>query len=526
MRISGDFPAKATSFAIGLLSLGTETLWARTVSFLGRSTPLAISTILGTYLLGIAFGAVLGARFCRTQDKEKLIDSLTMSLLAGSAAILVSPLILVGVEIGTAGHGFYSILWQAITALCLAFLAAFIFSICFPICHHLGTKVESGKIGKGMSRVYAANIAGSVVGPLVVNFVILQFATTELAFAILGITGIGVATLLPSYAAPRRRHRMASAACFVFGVANLIALVRSDNWLIRSLASTSPKHDILRVVETRQGIIVSYKDETLGDEIWGGNVYDGRANLDPRLNSNGLNRILVTVALRPNPRKILEIGLSVGSWNYLISGFPGVEQIDVVEINPGYLQLMDDYPKQKGVMNDPRISLHIGDGRKFLRNIPEGTYDLVVMNTTWHWRAYGSLLLSKEFLTLVRSRMAPGGLLAFNATFSSDALYTAASVFPHAYLYDNFAICADFDWRGALEKPESVQALMKVRPEETSLFANDDSAIAEAFLSRAHTSTVDELAARAGRPLEIITDRNLLTEFKYGRAIKARDRGE
>ncbi|MDQ6702747.1 MAG: hypothetical protein M3Z96_06405 [Pseudomonadota bacterium] len=521
MRISEDFPAKTTSFAIGLLSLGTETLWVRTFSFLGRSTPLAVSTILGTYLLGIAFGAVLGARLCRTQDKEKLIESLTMSLLAGSAVILVSPLILVAVGKGPADHGFYSTLWQAITALCLAFLPAFIFSICFPICHHLGTKVESGKIGKGMSRVYAANISGSVVGPLLVNFVILQFATTELAFAILGILGVGVAILLLSYAEPRRGLKMASAACFVFGVANLIALVRSDNWLIRSLADTSDKLDFLRVVETRQGIIVSYKDETLGDEIYGGNVYDGRTNLNPRLNSNGINRTLVTAALRPNPKKVLEIGLSVGSWNYLISGFPGVEQIDIVEINPGYLQLMDDYPKQKGVMNDPRIRLHIGDGRKFLRTIPEGTYDLAVMNTTMSWRAYASLLLSKEFLTLVRSRMAPGGLLAFNTTASSDALYTAASVFPHAYLYDTFAICADFDWRVALEKPESVRELLKVSPEKTPLFTNDDNAIAEAFLSRVHTATVGELAARTGRPLEIITDRNLLTEYKYGHPIRA-----
>lgn len=517
MRISADFPAKTTSFAIGMLSLGAETLWVRTFSFLGRSTPIAVSTILGTYLLGIAFGAVSGARLCRTLDKEKLIESLTMSLLAGSAVILVSPLILVGVETGTAKHGFYSISWQAITAVCLAYLPARMFSICFPICHHLGTKVEFGKIGKGMSRVYAANIAGSVVGPLLVNFVILQFATTELAFAILGILGVSAATLLLSYAEPRRGFKMAAAACFVFGVANLIVLVFSDNWLIRSLASTAPdKLDILRVVETRQGIIVSYKDATLGDVIFGGNVYDGRTNLDPRLNSNGINRALVTAALRPNPKKVLEIGLSIGSWNYLISGFPGVEQIDIVELNPGYLQLMDDYPKQKGVMIDPRIRLHIGDGRKFLRTIPEGTYDLVVINTTFHWRAYTSLLLSKEFLTLVRSRMASGGLLAYNTTWSGDALYTAASVFPHAYLYDNFAICADFDWRVALEKPESVRELMKVSPEKMPLFTNDDRAMAEAFLSLAHTATVEEAAARIGRPLEIITDRNLLTEYKYG----------
>jgi spermidine synthase len=419
-----------------------------------------------------------------------------------------------------ADHSSYSIKVQAIAALCLAFLPAFIFSICFPICHHLGTKVESGKVGKGMSRVYASNIAGSVIGPLVVNFAILQFATTQLAFAVLGILGVGAGTVLLSFPEPRRRLRMASMSCFVLGVASLVASVGSHNWLIESLATNlKVKLDFLRAVETRQGIVVSYKDEKLGDLIYGGNVYDGRTNLDPRINSNGINRVLVLAALRPNPKRVLEIGLAIGIWNYLITGFPGVEQIDIVEINPGYLTLMNDYPKQHEAMNDPRIRLHIGDGRKFLRNVPEGTYDLVVINTTYHWRAYSALLLSKEFLTLVRSRMASGGLLTFNTTGSSDALYTAASVFPHAYLYDNFAVCADFDWRVALEKPESVQELLKVSPEKTPLFTNNDIALAEDFLSRARVADVDELAAKSSRPLEIITDRNLITEYKYGRSL-------
>jgi hypothetical protein len=51
-----------------------------------------------------------------------------------------------------------------------------------------------------------------------------------------------------------------------------------------------------------KGIVVSYRDEKLGDIITGGNVYDGRANVDARLNSNGINRILVLAALRPIAR--------------------------------------------------------------------------------------------------------------------------------------------------------------------------------------------------------------------------------
>ena len=187
-------------------------------------------------------------------------------------------------------------------------------------------------------------------------------------------------------------------------------------------------------------------------------------------NSNGINRIIVLAALRPNPKRVLMIGLSIGTWNYLITGFPGIEKIDVVEINPGYIDLIQDYPEQRRALADRRIKLSIADGRKFLRSVPEGTYDLVVMNTTLHWRSYISLLLSREFLTLVQTRMAPAALLAYNSTQSPDALNTAVAVFPHAYLYDNFVICSDSDWRTKLDEQSSVDELLKIRSEGKPLF--------------------------------------------------------
>src|SRR5439155_2289267 len=139
-----------------------------------------------------------------------------------------------------------------------------IFSICFPICHQLGTKVEAGKIGKRMSRVYAANIIGSVAGPLLVNFAILQFATTQLAFAILGMLGVAAGTVLVSFAEARRSLRMVCAACCVIGIASLLASFRSGNWLINSLADPG---NISLAVETSQSSIIAYKEEGWGDPI-------------------------------------------------------------------------------------------------------------------------------------------------------------------------------------------------------------------------------------------------------------------
>ena len=171
-------PAKSLSFTIGLLSLGTETLWIRLFSYHNHSIAKALPFILGVYLLGIAFGAALGSRICKSE--RYLAEILAVSLLCGAAAISLGP----ATVAASLTFGFYP---TRSLAAGLAFVAAFAFSVCFPICHHLGTIVSAGKTGKSMSRVYAANIAGSVIGPLFVNFVLLQFGTTQLAFALLGL---------------------------------------------------------------------------------------------------------------------------------------------------------------------------------------------------------------------------------------------------------------------------------------------------------------------------------------------------
>ena len=64
--------------------------------------------------------------------------------------------------------------------------------------------------------------------------------------------------------------------------------------------------------------------------------------------------------------------------------------------------------------------------------------------------------------------------------------------------------------------------MLKIRPEGKPLFSDSDGPLMRDFLSRDHTATVEEIAAKTGRPLEIITDRNLITEYKYGPSLFGR----
>jgi spermidine synthase len=99
-------------------------------------------------------------------------------------------------------------------------------------------------------------------------------------------------------------------------------------------------------------------------------------------------------------------------------------------------------------------------------------YDLVVMNTTYYWRAYASLLLSKDFLEIVRSHMTADAVLTYNTTGLPDVLNTASAVFPHAHLYDSFAVCGFSDWRQRLRDPESATRISRIRPLNSALIEN------------------------------------------------------
>ena len=495
-----SFPAHLISFLVGFLSLGAETLWVRTYSFANQSTPQALAMVLCLYLLGIARGASMGGEKCKTSPNQ-LVDIAAASILAASAVLVLTPLII-------------SLLPpHNLVLLPLIILPALLFSISFPICHHLGTQAGTGRTGRSLSRVYAANIAGSVCGPLAVNFGLLEVATTQTAFVLLGAAGIGLATALVMRNALHPRLALGVKAGAVLGLAAIAISTQTGNHLMTNLAAL--RDPVRHVVETRQGVVMTHVDDKAGDPVFGGNVYDGRTNVDPRINSNGINRIVMLAALAPKPKRVLVVGLSVGSWQHLIGGFPGVEEMDVVEINPGYLELAKNYDAQRRAIEDPRVRLIIGDGRKFLRQNPNRVYDLVVMNTTFHWRMYATLLLSREFLTMVRDHMSPDAVMTFNTTSSPDALKTAASVFPHAYLYDNFAVVAQTDWRPKLQSATAVQALRDIRPAGRPLFGPGDDDLITDYLNPTRIRDLASVQAKTNRPLLVITDRNLVTEYRH-----------
>ena len=115
------------------------------------------------------------------------------------------------------------------------------------------------------------------------------------------------------------------------------------------------------------------------------------------------------VAYRRETKKVLYVGLGGGSapkraWR----DFPGM-QIDVVELDP---EVVSAAYKYFAMPRDPRLKVEAEDGRRFLaRN--EGPWDVIVVDA-FYSDSIPFHLATREFLELVRSRLAPGGLVAAN----------------------------------------------------------------------------------------------------------------
>ena len=494
------------AFASGLLSLGMEIVWTRLVSFTHHTVPQSFAYVLFCYLLGIALGAHIGKKRCnRSQGNTAMLWRVAGQSLIWSAAFDVLTVAIYAVSP-------MNPYFDAAFLLVVITLSAAIKGIIFPIVHYIGSLKSGEELGASISNIYAANVAGATIGPLFVGFVLLNIATLQQAMLICAFAALVVWAVVSRQFTGKKHHIIAGVTCIVLllsiGLADKHLLIRE---LVAREDGRNTKIEFLN--ESRHGTIHTIRDQDGDTVVYGENLYDGKINTKLTDDINGVFRLYALAAMHDSPKRVLVIGLSGGSWVEVLRHFPQVQSIDVVEINPNYLKLVQQQKEVAPLLDDPRVKIHITDGRKYLRQHPE-KYDLIVMNTTWHWRAYSVLLLGKDFLTTLRGSLNPGGLVAFNTTSSMDVFYTATQVFPFAGLYSNFVFASDHDLRPKLKA--NAARIYQVAMAVSGASANA-AAIGEAANNTASRPIQIVSEVKFDRPPEVATERNMITEYKYGR---------
>ena len=414
----------------GFIALSYEILWFRAISFVTGGAPAAFGLLLGFYLSGLAIGSFGSGIFCRNRaahgDRKYLRPVAVFVLLANLFGFLVLPL-MAWMTTRSSSH----------LALGLIALSSMMLGAVLPLVSHFGIAPDR-LAGTHLSYLYAANIAGSVLGSFFTGFVLLDVLSIRTIAALLVTVGCVTVVGLLALAGIRGAALLANAILIAIltGCVSIATPRLFDQFYERLLLAQqfTPDSRFADVVENRSGVITVTEDGT----VYGGGAYDGKFSIDLVNDRNKILRAYTISALHPAPRQVLMIGLSSGAWAQVIANNPEVQGLTIIEINPGYLQLVAKYPPVASLLSNPKVKIVIDDGRRWLTRSDQH-FDMIVSNTPFHWRAHSTNLLSVEYCRLVRAHLQPGGVYYFNTTGSAAALKTAMLEFPYGLRFLSLA---------------------------------------------------------------------------------------
>jgi len=419
----------------GFSALSYEIIWYRLLAFaLGDTAPI-FASLLGSYLVGIALGSRFGDRYTEHHRAEDAIRILPITILGSTAvSFWINPAAAWILKI-TPGSFFASLVF-----LVLICHAAILFGTLFPLIAHVA--VDPRRAGASVSYLYASNIAGSTLGVLLVGFVLMdRFSLYRITSLLL--LGGGFCTAGVFWISARASRKFG----LVFAIATVATILVApasrptfatiyDRLLFKKLY---PAQHFAQVIENRSGTIGITPDGTL----FGGGVYDGAFNTDLLNDTNIIVRPYALSAFHDSPSHVLMIGLGSGSWAQVVANNPQLHDLTVVEINPGYLEAISKHPATARLLNNPKVTITIDDGRRWLLRHPEARFDAILMNTSYYWRNHVSNLLSAEFLRIVRLHLRTKGVFFYNTTWSDDVMATGLAVFPYALRIFNCLAVSD-----------------------------------------------------------------------------------
>jgi spermidine synthase len=420
--------AVAISGVNGLIALAYEIIWYRVYSFSTANKSATFAFMLGMYLLGIAIGALVAERICgnpqRNSGQQKTVG--VFIVVGNLMAFAIAPL---------ASYS-NAVTKSPVLGFLLLPIGALLLGTVFPLICSISIS-PNAQAGKRMSQLYFSNIVGSVLGSFVVGYLLMDFfSTAQVSLLLVAIGVLAGLTLLAWGGRSQWRFIAMLSLASVVVVAGFLPTF--THLYLRLLPYYPVTRELEYLVENKSGVVAVLTDRT----VIGAGAYEGTFNTDPLHDENGIFRAYALSVLHPAPKKVLQIGLATGSWAQVIVNNPSVEQLTIVEINPGYLSLIPKYPEVQSLLSNPKATIEIDDARRWLRRHPE-KFDAVVMNTIIHSHANATNLLSREYLELVKAHLNPGAVFYYNTTDSANAQITAATVFPYLVRVWNFVAVSE-----------------------------------------------------------------------------------
>ena len=374
------------------------------VVFCGNEISLGL--MLGSWLFWTAVGSGMAGRLAREPRRlmAGLEALLAVALPATILAVRASRAALATVPGESLGPG--PMLLGSLAMLSLfCMLSGSLFAV--------GSRLYGDDVATSTGSVYLLEAMGSAAGGILAGLVLVRsVAPLEIALG-LGLLNLLAAAGLVIRARFARRAAMGAltgAAVLLalpFGVPRLEAVSLERFWRgFHLVANRNSVYGNLAVVRTEGA----------------SSLYENGLNLfnvpDPAAAEEAVHYALLE---HPSPRSLLLIGGGVNGSLAQALQHASLERIDYVELDPAILDL---FP----IRADPRVRVHVTDGRLFLKTTAS-TFDVIIVNLPDPQTAQLNRFYTLEFFREAAKKLSGSGILALRLTAAEDYISPELAAF-------------------------------------------------------------------------------------------------
>ncbi|MCP4022464.1 MAG: spermidine synthase, partial [Desulfobacteraceae bacterium] len=399
-------------FLSGFILLALEVIWFRFMILFWDPNSYNFAVMLAVVLGGISLGGICASRlFTIKKDVHHFLPEVFFT-----NALLIIILYTNFSQVIKWLENLSKYPNIVIASLILMFPISFVSGIIFTM---LGRALHIKIIGetKTTGLLTFANTIGGMTGSLVAGLLLIPVMGLEKSYLILscmyGMTGFLLFL--------KKQHRFANiafAATFLISLAifpfNIMVSQYLDVSIPPSLRDSDEKRVAFRegMTETIQYLRYDllkqpdyYRLITNSYSMSGTNKYSKR-----------YMKLYVywPMAIHPNPQKALLICYGCGSTAKAMTDSKKLKSIDIVDTSKDVIEMGSIvYPDPKeNPVNDPRVNIHIEDGRFFLLT-NEKQYDLITAEPPPPKNSGVVNLYSQEYFQLAYNRLSDGGIMTY-----------------------------------------------------------------------------------------------------------------
>ncbi len=410
---------RAIVFVCGAALMALELVAARVLAPALGNSIFVWGSVISTVMLALSLGYWVGGQLADRVSAARALSP----LIAGAGLLTVlAPLIAVATLpwAGELGPRLGSLAASA----AIFFLPALLLATVSPLAVRLVASDGLDRIGRSAGSLYAISTAGSIAGTLATAFWLIPALSLTPLIVAIGFTLFGCA--LAALALPRLtkasegglEERAMAQRRVSRPVAAALSIV-----LVGAIAGAAVLARVAPVSATNErGERVLFRADTQYHRITVTEADNVRHLRFDATNQSAIdltdgyrstiaypNYFDLALAIKPDAKRVLVLGMGGGAitkrwWR----DYPDMT-IDSVEIDPVVVDVASRY---FGLPEDARLGVFTTDARRYVQTTDK-TYDVVIVDA-YYADSLPFHLTTSEFLSEVKSRMAPDGVLAYN----------------------------------------------------------------------------------------------------------------